>query len=119
MLPTSIKHINTDQEFQQTLNENENVMVVCGRAGPMCIPVYDIQENLERKYDDVAFRVINFDGPASHNIKSLPQVRSFTGLPFTVYFKNGEVASATSSIQTKGQVKEILDREFGRQTKAA
>jgi len=36
------------------------------------------------------------------------------GLPFTVYFKNGRVMAATSSIQIKQQVIEILDREFGK-----
>jgi len=36
-------------------------------------------------------------------------VRNFHGLPFTVYFRDGRVVAATSSIQTKQQVKEILD----------
>jgi thioredoxin 1 len=34
------------------------------------------------------------------------------GLPFTVYYKNGKVVAATSSIQSKEQIQEILDREF-------
>jgi thioredoxin 1 len=120
MLNTNLNHIESDAEFQKVLNENENVMVCCGREGPMCLPVYDVMENLERKYDHVAFRDMSFDGPAAHNIKSLPQVRGFAGLPFTIYFKNGEVVSATTSIQTKPQVREILDREFGAPaTKAA
>jgi thioredoxin 1 len=114
MLPTNLKHIESDEEFRKVLDENENVMVVCGRAGPMCLPVYDIQEKLQTKYPHVEFRDMSFDGPAAHNIKSLPQTRSFTGLPFTVYFKNGEVVAATTSIQNKAQVREILDREFGR-----
>jgi hypothetical protein len=29
-----------------------------------------------------------------------------------VYFKNGKVVSATSSIQNEGQIKEILDEQF-------
>jgi len=36
------------------------------------------------------------------------------GLPFTVYFKNGKVVAATTSIQSKDQMMEILDREFGK-----
>lgn len=113
MLNTNLNHIESDEAFQKVLKENDNVMICCGREGPMCLPVYDVMESLEDKYEHVAFRDMSFDGPASHNIKGLPQVRSFTGLPFTVYFKKGQVVSATTSIQTKQQVKEILDREFG------
>ena len=113
MLYTNLKHIESDDEFNKVLSENENVMICCGRMGPMCLPVYDVMERLEGKYNNVAFRDMSFDGPAAHNIKSLPEVRSFTGLPFTIYFKNGKVASATTSIQTKKQVQEVLDQEFG------
>jgi len=113
MLNTNLNHVESDAEFRRVLDENDNVMICCGREGPMCLPVYDIMENFEDKYDHVAFRDMSFDGPAAHNIKSLPHVRGFTGLPFTVYFKNGEVVAATTSIQNKHQVKEILDREFG------
>jgi thioredoxin 1 len=109
MLNTNLKHIESDEEFQKVLAENENVMICCGRMGPMCLPVYDVMERLEDKYTDVAFRDMAFDGQASHNIKGLSEVQSFTGLPFTVYFKNGQVAAATSSIQTKKQIKDILD----------
>jgi thioredoxin 1 len=34
------------------------------------------------------------------------------GLPFTMYYKNGKVARATSSIQNMQQVKGILDEHF-------
>lgn len=113
MLDTNLKHIESDAEFQKVLRENENVMITCGRMGPMCLPVYDVMEKLEGTYTHVAFRDMAFDGPAAHNIRSLPETRSFTGLPYVVYFRKGEVVAATTSIQTKRQVKEILDREFG------
>ncbi len=113
MLNTNLEHVESDQAFQELLKTEENVMICCGRMGPMCLPVYDVMESLEGKYSNVAFRDMAFDGLAAHNIKSLSQVRSFTGLPFTVYFKNGEVVSATTSRQNKGQIKEILEREFG------
>ena len=112
MLNTNLKHIESDEEFQRVLEENENVMICCGREGPMCLPVYDAMENLESKYPGVAFRDMAFDGPASHNIKRLREVQSFTGLPFTLYFHNGEVAEATTSIQSKKQIRAILDRYF-------
>jgi thioredoxin 1 len=112
MLYTNLKHIETAAEHAKTISENENVMVVCGRMGPMCIPVYGIAEELEKDYSHVKFCDMEFDNPESHVIRSLPEVRGFMGIPFTIYYKNGKVANATSSIQTKEQVKAILDKEF-------
>ena len=114
MLKTNLKHLETKEEVKEVLENNQNVMICCGRMGPMCIPVYAIMESLESKYPDVAFRDQDFDGPSADFIKNLPECASFMGLPFTVYFKNGRVMAATSSIQTKQQVIEILDREFGK-----
>lgn len=111
-LQTNLEHIESDAAFENVLSEHANVMITCGRMGPMCLPVYDVMESLRNKYAYVAFRDMNFDGPAAHNIKSLPQVRHFTGLPFVVYFRNGQVVQAVSSVQNKAQVKEALDRWF-------
>lgn len=112
MLQTNLKHITTEQEFRDTLKNNEQVMVCCGRMGPMCIPVYGVMEELEGEYENVAFRDMEFDGPIGHLIRTLPECSSFRGLPFTVYFKNGRVVKATSSIQTRDQVTGILDEHF-------
>lgn len=116
MLNTNLKHLETKQEVEEVLKNNENVMICCGRMGPMCIPVYHIMEELEKEYANVTFRDQDFDIPAAEFIKNLPECASFQGLPFTVYFKNGKVAAATTSIQDKDQVTEILDREFGKQS---
>jgi len=44
-LDTNLTHINySADEWKKILNENENVMICCGRMGPMCIPVYEIME---------------------------------------------------------------------------
>ena len=48
MLYTNLKHIETAADHQKLINENENVMVCCGRMGPMCIPVYGIMEEIEK-----------------------------------------------------------------------
>lgn len=112
MLKTQLKHITTEQEFNQVLQQNDNVMICCGRMGPMCIPVYGIMEELEDEYTHVAFRDMEFDGPIGHLIRNLSECRIFAGLPFTVYFKNGKVAAATSSIQTMQQVTAVLDKTF-------
>jgi thioredoxin 1 len=112
MLYTNLKHIETADEHAKIISENENVMVVCGRMGPMCIPVYGIAEELEDEYKHVKFCDMEFDNPQSYVIRQLPEVRGFMGIPFTIYYKNGKVAKATSSIQTKAQVTTILDKEF-------
>ena len=114
MLDTNLKHLETEADIKKTLNENKNVMICCGRMGPMCIPVYGIMETLEGKYPNVAFRDQDFDIPAADFIKNLPECGSFRGLPFTVYFKNGKVVEATTSIQSRKQVTDILDKAFGK-----
>ncbi|MBM4394375.1 MAG: thioredoxin family protein [Deltaproteobacteria bacterium] len=110
MLQTNLKHVETAHQFKDVIRENGKVAIVCGRMGPMCIPVYGVMEALEPKYPDVRFFDMEFDSQVGRDtIRSLPEVRGFNGLPFTVYFRNGKVVAATSSIQTKQQVKEILD----------
>lgn len=113
MLYTNLKHIESASEHAKILNENENVMVICGRMGPMCIPVYGIAENLEEEYKHVKFYDMEFDNPEAHVIRNLPEVKGFMGIPFTIYYKNGKVVKATSSIQNKGQITAILDEYFG------
>ena len=112
MLQTNLKHITSEAEFKQAIENNENVMICCGRMGPMCIPVYQSMIELESTYPQVAFRDLAFDTPDAHLLRSLPECQGFMGLPFTVYYKNGKVVEATSGMQTKEQVREILDREF-------
>ena len=78
----------------------------------MCVPVYKAMEDLKDHYPDVKFYDMAFDLPDAAVIKNLPECSGFMGLPFTVYFKNGKVVKATTSIQSKEQVKAILDQEF-------
>lgn len=118
MLYTNLKHIETAAQHTKIISENENVMVICGRMGPMCIPVYGIAEELENEYKHVAFYDMEFDNPEAYIIRSIPEVRGFMGIPFTIYYKNGKVVKATSSIQTMQQVRTILDTEFSAPVKA-
>ncbi len=115
MLYTNLNHIDTAADHARIIEENENVMVICGRMGPMCIPVYEIAEELEDGYPHVKFYDMEFDNPESYVIRMLPEVRGFMGIPFTIYYKNGKVVKATSSIQTREQITSILDKEFGQQ----
>ena len=113
MLYTNLKHLESAADHKKAISENENVMVICGRMGPMCIPVYGIMEEIQQEYKNVKFFDMEFDNPESHVIRSLPEVKGFMGIPFTIYYKNGKVVKATSSIQTIDQVTSILNQEFG------
>lgn len=112
MLRTNLTHVLSEKEHSEIINNNENVMICCGRMGPMCIPVYEIMEELEAEYPHVKFADMEFDLPDARVIRNLPEARSFQGLPFTIYYKNGKVVKATSSIQTREQVTNILDEYF-------
>ncbi len=114
MLRTNLDHLETDDMLQAALKENENVMVCCGRMGPMCLPVYAIMNELKPDYPHMRFYAQDFDGPGASYIRSLPECANFMGLPFTVYFKDGQSVAATSSIQTRDQITEILNREYGK-----
>jgi thioredoxin 1 len=112
ILQTNLKHVETAEQYDDLLRENENIMICCGRMGPMCIPVYQAMIELELSYPGVAFRDFAFDTPDARVIRSLPECRGFMGLPFTVYYKKGKVVKATSGIQSKDQVSDILDSVF-------
>jgi len=109
-LRTGVQEIENAQELQKIISENENVMVCCGRMGPMCIPVYDIMEELEEGRPEVKFYSMAFDSSESEVIRKAPECRGFMGLPFTMYYKNGQVVKATSSIQDMTQVTSNLDK---------
>lgn len=113
-LPTNLKHVETADDLKSLIAEEKKVMVCCGRMGPMCVPVYGVMEELQGsgEYDGVVFRDMAFDSPEADYIRALPECQSFRGLPFTVYFKDGKVAKATSSIQSKDQVTSILSEVF-------
>jgi thioredoxin 1 len=112
MLYTNLKHIETAADLNKIISENENVMVCCGRMGPMCIPVYSSMEILEKQYSHVKFYDMEFDNPESSVIRNAPECWGFMGLPYVVYYKNGKIVKATTSIQTMDQIKNILEKEF-------
>ncbi|MCK9422477.1 MAG: thioredoxin [Bacteroidales bacterium] len=114
MLQTNLKHILSASEHQKFIGENENVLICCGRMGPMCIPVYGIMEELEPEYPHVRFADMEFDNPESHVIRNAPECNGFMGLPFTVYYKKGKLVKATTSIQNELQITSVLDAEFGK-----
>jgi thioredoxin 1 len=112
LLKTNLHEVESAAGLQKLLEENENVMVCCGRMGPMCIPVYEVMEEIEEEYSHVKFAVMAFDSPEAGVIRNAPECRGFMGLPFTMYYKNGKVVKATSSIQNHKQVTGILNDQF-------
>ena len=78
----------------------------------MCVPVFTAMEKLKPDYNKVKFYDMAFDASFANIIRDLPECSNFMGLPFTVYYKNGKVVQATTSIQNTEQVKEILDNKL-------
>lgn len=111
-LHTSVHEVETAAELEKLISENENIMVSCGRMGPMCIPVYDVMEELEDEVAGVKFAVMAFDNPEASVIRNAPECREFMGLPFNMYYKNGKVVHATSSIQNMQQITSVLNEHF-------
>jgi len=114
MLKTNLTHVISEKDHSELLTSNENVMICCGRMGPMCIPVYEVMEEIEGEYKNIKFADMEFDSPDAKIIRNLPECRSFQGLPFVVYYKNGQVVKATSSIQSRDQITSILDEQFSK-----
>jgi len=112
MLQTNLKHVTSEDEYRELLNKHDNVMICCGRMGPMCIPVYQAMIEMENDYPHIEFRDMAFDESVSGIIRNLPECIGFMGLPFTVYFRKGEVIAATSGIQSGEQVKNTLNEHY-------
>lgn len=106
---TNLEHVETAAQHAEILENNQLVMICCGRMGPMCVPVYAAMEELKEEYPNIKFMDMLFDSPEAHVIRNAQEAAGFMGLPFTFYYKNGKVVKATSSIQSKEQVKAILD----------
>ena len=114
MLMTNLEHVESADAHKKVLEENENVMICCGRMGPMCLPVYDIMDELQDTYKNVKFLDMDFDSADAHVIRNAPECAGFMGLPFTMYYKNGKVVQATTSIQNMDQVTSVLNEQFGK-----
>ncbi len=112
MLMTNLEHVETAAQHKEVIENNENVMICCGRMGPMCVPVYAEMEDLRDEYPNVKFMDMEFDIPDAHVIRNAPECAGFMGLPFTVYYKNGKLVKATSSIQNREQIEAILKEVF-------
>jgi len=111
-LDTDLHHVESKDELQKLISENDKVVVVCGRMGPMCVPVYGTMEILREKRPDIKFTDFLFDHPDAAVIRNLPQARDFRGLPFTIYYRNGKVVKATSSLQQPADINKAIAEAF-------
>ena len=59
-LRTNLEHLNSRAEVEQLITKNEKAVVVCGRMGPMCIPVYEAMEELLDERENVKFYTISY-----------------------------------------------------------
>ncbi|MBN2259134.1 MAG: hypothetical protein JW702_01165 [Clostridiales bacterium] len=114
LLQTNLKHLETADDIKSAIEKEENLIICCGRMGPMCLPVYAAMEEMESsgEYKNVVFTDLAFDTEDAKLIRMLPEVRTFRGLPFTLYFKNGKVVKATASIQSKEQLVDNVQEVF-------
>ncbi|HEY3373162.1 MAG TPA: thioredoxin family protein [Prolixibacteraceae bacterium] len=119
MLYTNLKHIESAYKLSQIIHENQQVVVICGNMGPGSIPVYRITEELEDQYAHVKFYDLEYENPELTVIRSLPEMSTFKEIPIVIYYKNGDIVKATSGLQTKAQVKAILDQQFAESENAA
>jgi thioredoxin 1 len=110
MLYTNLKHIEKETDFRKAIHEHENVIVICGRMDPVCIPVFRIAEELENEYSQVRFFDLESDNPESQMICGMPEVMGFTRLPVTFYYRNGQNVKVTSDIQSKEQLINFLEQ---------
>jgi len=112
MLYTNLKHIENAEEYTRIIHENENVLIICGRMTPQCIPAYRMAEELEKEYRLVKFYDMEFDNPELAVILTLPEVTNHSEIPIVLYYKNGALLKASSGVQTKAQIRSILDHEL-------
>ena len=62
MLHTNLEHVLSKADFEKILQENENVMICCGRMGPMCTPVYAAMTELKEEYKNIKFAISIYNG---------------------------------------------------------
>jgi thioredoxin 1 len=110
MFDISLEQITDSAEVEKLIKSSNKLVICAGRWGPMCIPVYRAMEQINKDYEfqDVLLRVVDFDSEAAGIIRSLEQCKNFRGLPFTVYFLNGNAVCATSSIQPRQQIEDNI-----------
>jgi len=112
MLYTNLKHIETSSDYTRTIGQNGNVIIICGRMNPVCIPIFRIAEELESTYKHVKFYDMEFDNPESGVLKNVVQYYNLEDIPLVGYFKDGNLVEVSIGTQTKEQMLAVLNKEY-------
>jgi hypothetical protein len=112
MLYTNLEHIETAEEFSKIISRNEDVVVICGRMGPLCVPVYRVVEELDQEFTQIKFYDMEYDNPEFYFFHALPEVQLLEEIPFTVLYRNGEAVKSVAGMQSKARLKEILNEVY-------
>lgn len=124
MLYTNLSHIETVEAYEAAVQRHQGVVVCCGRMEGTCIKVFEAMEELGLGYKHISFYDMEYDDPLSHVMRRAPMVSSLNELPFTAFYKKGEMVCAVEGAQTLHELKTLLDEIFwegtlGQRTKVA
>jgi thioredoxin 1 len=111
MLYTNLNHIETAADFQRTITENRQVVIVCGRMGEFSIPVYRVLEELQTEYTKVKFFDMEYDNPESRVVCELFADMPEAKIPFLLFYEDGELVQHTWGTKTKEQIEEIIQTQ--------
>jgi len=112
MLYTNLKHIETAADYTKIISETESTVIICGRMGTSCVPVYKIAEELGDTYKHIEFYDMEFDNPESNILRNVIEYYDLRNIPLVGYFKKGSLVEVSFGVQTKEQIAAILNREF-------
>jgi len=113
MLYTNLKHIETASDYAKAIENNVNVVIICGRMDISCIPVFNIVEEFESKYKKVNFYDMELDNPESDVLKNVVEYYDIQNMPLIGYFRNGNLIEVSLGCQTKQQMSIVLNKVFG------
>ncbi|MBQ3461370.1 MAG: thioredoxin [Solobacterium sp.] len=100
-----MKIVETEKEFNETLNTNPLVFVdfYADWCGP-CKMLGPVVEELAGETPDVTFVKVNVD-----DLPEIAQKYGIMSIPALFVFKNGEVAGQSLGFQPKGALKAVVD----------
>lgn len=112
MLYTNLNHIETKAEHAQIINENENVIIICGRMDHQSVNVYRLAEELKETFTSVNFFDLELDNPETDSILMFHEISKGEVFPLIISFKDGKMLNTSSGIQSKTHLTKILNTQF-------
>lgn len=109
MLYTNLKHIENAHQYHKVVQENEHVVVACGKMDPASVNLYSALEKIRKRYQKVTFYDFEFDHPET---QSVGYDTFLTSCPAVVFIQNGEICRITHGEQTVEQLASHLKECF-------